>query len=43
MDLTREGLNLKFGGKKVQCLQKFEQRVELMEKNWDDFSMAVKP
>ena len=43
MKLKKEGFNLEFEGKKVQSLQKFEQWVELMENNWDEFSLEVKP
>ena len=41
MDLEREGVNLHQGGFKVQGLRKFEQKAELMERHWDEFSLQV--
>ena len=43
MDLEREGVSLHSEGFKVAALQKFEQKMELMEKNWDEFSLQVGP
>ena len=43
MDLERKSVRLHSEGFKVEALQKFEQKMELMEKNWDEFSLQVGP
>ena len=43
MDLEREAVSLHSEGFKVAGLQKMEQKMELMEEHWDEFSLEVGP
>ena len=43
MNLERESVNLFRRGMKAESLRKIEQKMEIMEKNRDEFSLQVKP
>ena len=42
MNLEREYVNLQGEGLKTQGLRKIEQKMEMMEKNWDEFGLLVR-
>ena len=42
MNLEREYVNLQGEGLKTQGLRKIEQKMEMMEKNWDEFCLLVR-
>ena len=41
MKLEKKGVDLQRRGKKVQGLWMLEQKVELMERHWEEFSTQV--
>ena len=43
MNLEKEAANLFGRGMKLQGLRKIEQKMEIMEKNWDEFGLLVRP
>ena len=43
MNLERESVNLSGRGMKAGSLKKIEQKMEMMEKNWDEFGHLVRP
>ena len=43
MNLEAEYVNLQGRGMKVHGLRKIEQKMEMMEKNWDEFGLLVRP
>ena len=42
MNLEKEAANLFGRGMKAECLRKIEQMMEIMKKNWDEFSLQVR-
>ena len=42
MNLEIESGNLFGRGKKVQGLRKIEEKMEMMEKNWDEFGLLMR-
>ena len=42
MSLEKEAANLFGRGMKAECLRKIEQKMEIMKKNWDEFSLQVR-
>ena len=43
MNLERESVKLSVRGMKAGSLKKIEQKMEMMEKNWDEFGHLVRP
>ena len=42
MNLERESVKLSVRGMKAGSLKKIEQKMEMMEKNWDEFGLLVR-